>query len=414
MIIDEVSMVGAALLQQISARLQHAKGGTANAEDLPFGGINVIFTGDFGQLKPVSEYALYNHDLIRHPSMSSALRLEGMNALKGVYLWRLVRTVVLLKKNQRQSGDKEYAALLNRVRTGESETAHWNGDADDFATLQTRLLQNLDNESISRFQATEFGQTPIIVGRKQVRDLLNRRILAHHAAYIGAEVHKYYSRDHVDGSSPSTRDQEKLWLLASSRCDRAPGYIQLFPGMKVMVQENVAFANNVVNGAVGTVRDIRYEEDRGKRYASVVYVEIPGAGRVCGNVDNDVVPIFPVRYTFKWTRKPAMETRKPDIVKVTRTQLPLLPAYSYTDYKSQGRSLDGAIVDPATAQTLQGLYVMLSRVRNLSGLGILRPFRSLKVYQRLSQELREELTRLEILDSDTALRYHTDPAHFHL
>lgn len=413
-IIDEVSMVGAALLQQISARLQHAKGGTANAEDLPFGGINVIFTGDFGQLKPVGEYSLYNHDLIRHPSMSSALRLDGMNAMKGVYLWRLVRTVVLLKKNQRQSGDREYAALLSRVRTGESEAARWRGDADDFATLQTRLLQNIDNDSVSRFRATEFGQTPIIVGHKQVRDLLNRRILAHHAAYIGAEVHKYYSRDRVNGTSPSTRDREKLWLLASSRCDRAPGYIPLFPGMKVMVQENVAFANNVVNGAVGTVRDIRYEEDHGARYASVVYVEIPGAGRVCGNIDNDVVPIFPVQYTFKWTRKPGTDVRKPDIVKVTRTQLPLLPAYSYTDYKSQGRSLDNAIVDPATAQTLQGLYVMLSRVRNLSGLGILRPFRSLKVYQRLSQELREELTRLETLDSDTTSRYHTDPVHFHL
>lgn len=413
-IIDEVSMVGAALLQLISARLQHAKGGTTDAEDLPFGGINVIFTGDFGQLKPVGEHALYNHDLVRHPSMSSALRIEGMNALKGVYLWRLVRTVVLLKRNQRQSGDEAYAALLSRVRTGESETAYWHGHADDFATLQTRLLQNIDNESVCRFQAMEFGQSPVIVGRKQVRDLLNRRILAHHAAYIGAEVHKYYSCDRVDNSPASTRDRERLWLLTSTRSDRAPGYIPLFPGMKVMVQENVAFANNVVNGAVGTVRDIRYEEDGGRRYASVVYVQIPGAGRVCGNVDNDVVPIFPVQYTFKWTRKQGTETRKPDIVKVTRSQVPLLPAYSYTDYKSQGRSLDTAIVDPATAQTLQGLYVMLSRVRNISGLGILRPFRPNKVYQRLSQELREELTRLETLDLDTASRYRMDPIHFHL
>lgn len=253
-IIDEVSMVGAALLQQISARLQHAKGGTADAEDLPFGGVNVIFTGDFGQLKPVGEYALYNHDLVRHPSMSSALRLEGMNALKGVYLWRLVHTVVLLKKNQRQSGDERYAALLSRVRTGESEMAYLQGVEDDFATLQSRLLQNADEETISRFRATDFGQTPIIVGRKRVRDLLNQRILRHHAAYIGAEVHNYYSRDLVDGSPASVRDRKNLWALTSSRSDRAPGYISLFPGMKVMVQENIAFANNVVNGVVGTVR----------------------------------------------------------------------------------------------------------------------------------------------------------------
>lgn len=145
-----------------------------------------------------------------------------------------------------------------------------------------------------------------------------------------------------------------------------------------------------------------------------MYVEIPGAGNVCANLHADIVPIFPVQYTFKWTRTVGTNTRKGDVVKVTRSQLPLLPAYSYTDYKSQGRSLDSAIVDPASTQTLQGLYVMLSRVRNISGLGILRPFRPTKVYQRLSQELREELARLEKLDSNTTLSYDRDPIHFHL
>ena len=173
-----------------------------------------------------------------------------------------------------------------------------------------------------------------------------------------------------------------------------------------MVQENVAFSNSVVNGAVGTVRDVRFEEEKGKRYAVVVYVEIPGAGRVCGTVGNDVVPIFPVQYYFKWTRKQGSSTRKADVARVSRTQLPLLPAYCYTDYKSQGRSLDAAVVDPATTQSLQGLYVMLSRLRKMDGLGILRPFKPKKVYQRLSQELRDEFARLEELDKITAIRYH--------
>ena len=98
---------------------------------------------------------------------------------------------------------------------------------------------------------------------------------------------------------------------------------------------------------------------------------------------------------------------------MSRTQLPLLPAYCYTDYKSQGRSLEKAIVDPLTAQSLQGLYVMLSRVRNLDGLTVLRPFRRQKIYQRLQQELRDELQRLEHLDLETKTRYYSDPAHFH-
>ena len=226
-------------------------------------------------------------------------------------------------------------------------------------------------------------------------------------------MHRYYARDRTNGAPAGGRDRERLWALLSSQSERAPGFLPLFPGMKVMVQENVAFINKVVNGAVGTVRDIRYEEEEGRRYPVVVYVEIPGAGRVCGTGADDVVPIFPVQYYFRWTRTPKTATRPAQKVRVSRTQLPLLPAYCYTDYKSQGRSLDKAVVDPLTAQSLQGLYVMLSRVRSLDGLTVLRPFRRQKIYQRLQQELREELERLEHLDHETKTRYYFDPAHFH-
>ena len=254
---------------------------------------------------------------------------------------------------------------------------------------------------------------PIIVGRRLVRDLLNRRIAKHHATHLGADMHKYYSKDRIGGAPASRAEQVKLWKLTSTRSERAPGYLVLFPGMLVMVQENVAFSNSVVNGAVGTIRNIRYEEEGGRRFPAVVYVEIPGSGRVCGTADNDIVPIFPVQYYFKWTRTAGNRTRKADIVNVSRTQLPILPAYSYTDYKSQGRSLESAVVDPATTQSLQGLYVMLSRVRSMHGLGILRPFKSKKIYQRLSQELRDEFRRLEELDQLTSTRYETHPRFFH-
>ncbi len=73
---------------------------------------------------------------------------------------------------------------------------------------------------------------------------------------------------------------------------------------------------------------------------------------------------------------------------VTRKQLPLLPAYSYTDFKSQGRTLDRAIVDLYTARG-QGVYVMLSRVKTLKGFAIMRWFPSTKIFQRLSEDMRD-------------------------
>lgn len=48
---------------------------------------------------------------------------------------------------------------------------------------------------------------------------------------------------------------------------------------------------------------------------------------------------------------------------------------------------------------------MLSRVRALRGLCVLRPFNAKKIEQHLSQELREELERLQELDDETHLRF---------
>lgn len=52
--IDEVSMVECSLLLQVSQALIEAKGNTGL-----FGGVNVIFAGDFAQLPPVVMKSLY-------------------------------------------------------------------------------------------------------------------------------------------------------------------------------------------------------------------------------------------------------------------------------------------------------------------------------------------------------------------
>ncbi|KIO15614.1 hypothetical protein M407DRAFT_47932, partial [Tulasnella calospora MUT 4182] len=75
-----------------------------------------------------------------------------------------------------------------------------------------------------------------------------------------------------------------------------------------------------------------------------------------------------------------------------------------TDYKSQGRTLDSAIIDLTGhrgAGSLQSIYVMLSRVRSLSGLALLRPFYSNKLTQNLQAEFRTEFSRLKGLHIST-------------
>ena len=72
---------------------------------------------------------------------------------------------------------------------------------------------------------------------------------------------------------------------------------------------------------------------------------------------------------------------------VSHLQVPLIPGYAYTDYKSQGRSLDKAIVNLLSARSMQGRYVMLSQVKSIKGLAIMRWFPPNKIFDRPSEEL---------------------------
>src|SRR5882757_644740 len=60
--IDEVSMIGCRVMLKLSQALNDAK-----ENKLPFGGINIVFAGDFSQLPPVGDAKLFSkinmHDI---------------------------------------------------------------------------------------------------------------------------------------------------------------------------------------------------------------------------------------------------------------------------------------------------------------------------------------------------------------
>ncbi|KAF8123678.1 hypothetical protein EV363DRAFT_1140293, partial [Boletus edulis] len=68
-----------------------------------------------------------------------------------------------------------------------------------------------------------------------------------------------------------------------------------------------------------------------------------------------------------------------------------------TVHKSQGMTMDRAIVDLESCKGTEAPYVMLSRVRTLQGLLILRPFVMNRVTCQQSEEVRCETRRLLIL-----------------
>ncbi|KAJ8580889.1 hypothetical protein M405DRAFT_698716, partial [Rhizopogon salebrosus TDB-379] len=68
-----------------------------------------------------------------------------------------------------------------------------------------------------------------------------------------------------------------------------------------------------------------------------------------------------------------------------------------TIHKSQGQTLERVIVDLESCSGTESPYVMISRVRSLQGLLIMRPFAMNKIRCRQSLDSREEARRQNVL-----------------
>jgi hypothetical protein len=72
-------------------------------------------------------------------------------------------------------------------------------------------------------------------------------------------------------------------------------------------------------------------------------------------------------------------------------------------HKAQGQTLTKAIIDLQSCKGTEAPYVMLSRVKSLKGLLILRPFEKKKIQCRQSEDVRTEMLRLEALSLETII-----------
>ena len=191
--------------------------------------------------------------------------------------------------------------------------------------------------------------------------------------------------------------QQGMNLLGTSITEYMLSILPMYISMPVMVTENIDMSYGIVNGAEGIVRHINYIISLGgHKYAQCAYIEVKGYGMKCSGLPPNVVPIFPIKGSFTYNKE-----------KINQEQLPLLPIFTYTDYKSQGHSLFEVIVDLADSHSLQSIYVMLLQVKSLSGLVILRKFGTASLVWPLSYKYRAEFQRLDDLAMQTESEYDT-------
>ena len=187
----------------------------------------------------------------------------------------------------------------------------------------------------------------------------------------------------------------------SSVMDDAIGMLPLVLGMKVMITDNIMMRGKVANECIGTLHDIKYEMNEFNQHRAIcVYVHVPGSKINAPGLPPDVVPVLPETNSFKY------EDDNKTVFYISRTQLPLLPAYAFTANKIQGQSLQHALVDLASVKGIQALYVMISRAVSLNNLAVMHWFPPRIINRRLSEEYRDEFARLEKLDLITQDEFH--------
>ena len=378
--IDEISMIGCAMLYKISEALIDSKGISTQ-----FGGINLIVAGDFAQLPPVGETQLYaNVDT----SKTSSASTRGQETVFGKLLWLSINKVVILTQSMRQCGpeNERLVQLLGRLREGRCTD-------DDFDLLSTRILDNIS------VNWSEWQNVPIIVSENAQKDALNERAAQAFANRTNQTLHWYYAEDSHRGNTITDPELKgHLETLNSGITNQRLGKIPLVPGMPIMITQNYDVEGGIVNGCTGILKKIRYKEDSlGNRYATSCVIEsnaITAEKMPSLTLGQAVVLQETVDITFKHPHSGKQ-------CKIKRTQLPITPGFAMTAHKAQGQTMKKVIIDIESVRGTEAPYVMVSHVTSLDGLLILRHFRREKIKCRQSEDLRTECQRLENLRLDT-------------
>jgi hypothetical protein len=385
--IDEVSMIGCHLLLKVHKALCVAKECSK-----PFGGINIIFAGDFAQLPPVGDTRLNSRINTRRASTN-----RGQDEILGKLLWLSVDTCVLLEQIMRQQGaeNQPFVNLLQRLRTGLCTE-------DDYNLLSSKLVSHARPD----WSQTLWNQAPVIVSNNEAKDKINEQCAHAFAARTHRELHYYHASDQ-QGKIPIEHEElnNKLKTMHTGKTEQRMGLLPLVIGMPVMICANFDVSSGVVNGCIGTLRDVHYTVDEhGNRHARSCVVCLPNKP----DVKLTSLAIGEVAVLEDTCSMSFVNPHSGKRCSIKRTQLPIVPAFAITGHKSQGRTLEATITDIQSCRGTESVYVMLSRVTSINNLRILRPFNIKKIQCRPSEDSRQETKRQKILNLRTIFRYGTE------
>ena len=411
--LDEVSMVSCDDNYKISSQLAKA----LNEFDLPYGGVNMIFSGDFAQLPPVFGSPLYSGTV--GTQLMSRMTVQGQKAAIGKALWHQVTTVVILRKNMRQ---RTQTAQDAKMRTALENMRYAACTPEDIKFLKTRIAGRRPDQP--KLSDKEIRNVSIITALNVQKDRINELGSTRFAAETGQTLTHFYSIDRFGippdaaekrsrgrKSKPSGKQmsneispalQKIIWNLPHSATNHFPGKLSLCIGMPVIIRNNDATELCITKGQEGHV--LGWQAGRGIRGQLVlntlfIKLDKPAKTVKINGLPENVVPITKgsknIECTFSSDLKEYLH----------RSQVWVLPNFSMTDYTSQGKTRPKNPVDLSNCRSHQSYYTCLSRSATASGTVIVQLFSPRLITCGASGYLRQEFRELELLDEITKLRY---------
>jgi ATP-dependent DNA helicase PIF1 len=321
LILDEVSMLSKKVFEIVEEIAR-----VSRLSSLPFGGIQVIFTGDFYQLPPVGSDGDKETEqfCFESPVWKTVFKMENHVQLKTIF---------------RQS-DPVYINLLNQIRIGKL-------DPENSSLLQQYVKREYNaeyhNGSIPtklyplRSQADYLNTTMFLkLGEpERVYEVLKKTDCK---SYI--ESGKPFQKDVMEKSARLTAkdiEYELQGLINNSPCQYT---LRLKKGAAVMCIVNLDLENRICNGSQGVVIDILEN------------------GSPVVKFTNGIIKHINIHY---WQSE--------EYPTIAIGQYPLTLAWAMTIHKIQGATLSLAEMNLGQSIFEFGqTYVALSRIQSLDGL----------------------------------------------
>ncbi len=305
LVIDEISMLGPNTIDMVDMVCKEVRQSTE-----VFGGLQVVFIGDFFQLPPI-EKRKWNED-----DQSELFEDEVAPRPRFAYdsnSWKSATPIVCYLTEQHRQEDDIFLSVLSAIRAGSFGGA-------ELGHITTRKIPA---EKISKDTLRLFSHNADV---ERVNNEMLERISAPKKLF------------------PMTSHGHEILVAILKKGCMSPESLILKVGAQVMCTKNNQKAE-YVNGTIGELVGFQ----NGTQYP------------IIKTRDEKEIVIEPMDWMVEENGK----------IKASISQFPLRLAWAITVHKSQGMSLDEAVIDLSSVFEFGQGYVALSRVRRLDGIHLI-------------------------------------------